>query len=322
MKKTLFTMALTASGMLLTPSSFAESNFAESNFAESPVAQSALEKSKVATQIQCLNAKVTGKGQAILLLPGFISDESIWQEVSNELSTNYQIHQLSIAGFGKNKACHKAQNIVEAVKSELANYLTNNKLQNPILVGHSMGGLLAFDASLNPDINLKAAISVDGLPFIGPIFTRNNHTTADDLMPQATAMKTMYQQATPEQLVAFTKQGIMLQTNQPSRYNDIIHMAKHSDATTAGSALHSVMTTDLRPKLAKLTNPVLLIGASGAFITDAQRQAAKAMYQAQIQQAPQVELAMNSKGHHFLMWDQTNWLINTIKTYISQQSDV
>ena len=319
MKKTLFTMALTASGMLLTPSSFADSNFAESPVAQSSVAKSSVKKSKVATKTQCLNAKVTGKGQAILLLPGFISDESIWQEVSNELSTDYQVHQLSIAGFGKNKACHKAQNIIEAVKSELANYLANNTLHNPILVGHSMGGLLAFDASLNSNINLKAAISVDGLPFIGPIFTRNNQTTVSDLMPQAEAMKTMYQRATPEQLVAFTKQGIMLQTNQLSRYNDIIDMAKHSDATTAGSALHSVMTTDLRPKLAKLTNPVLLIGASGAFITAQQHQAAKAMYKAQIQQAPQVKLMMNSKGHHFLMWDQTDWLINTIKTYISQQ---
>ncbi|MGB0898874.1 MAG: alpha/beta fold hydrolase [Psychrobium sp.] len=297
MKKTIFSVALTAASVLLTSNS-------------------------MASETQCLNANVSGQGQAVLLLPGFISDESVWTEVRNDLAKQYQVHQLSIAGFGKNKACHKAQTIVEAVKSELANYLTNNKLQNPILVGHSMGGLLAFDASLNPNINLKAAISVDGLPFIGPIFTRNNQTTADDLMPQATAMKTMYQQATPEQLVAFTKQGIMLQTNQPSRYNDIINMAKHSDATTAGSALHSVMTTDLRPKLAKLTNPVLLIGASGAFTTDAQHQAAKAMYQAQIQKAAQVELAMNSKGHHFLMWDQTDWLINTIKTYISQQSDV
>lgn len=312
MKKTLISMALTTASILLTPSTFADNALAESTSPES----------KMTTQPQCLNAKVTGKGQAILLLPGFISDESIWQEVSDKLSTNYQVHQLSIAGFGKNKACHKAQNIVEAVKSELANYLADNKLHNPVLIGHSMGGLLAFDASLNPNITLKAAISVDGLPFIGPIFTRNNQTTVNDLMPQAEAMKTMYQQATSAQLVAFTKQGIMLQTNQPSRYNDIIDMAKRSDATTAGSALHSVMTTDLRPKLAKLTNPVLLIGASGAFATDAQHQAAKAMYQAQIQQAPHVELAMNSKGHHFLMWDQTDWLINTIKTYITQQSDV
>ncbi|MGB0835624.1 MAG: alpha/beta fold hydrolase [Psychrobium sp.] len=272
-----------------------------------------------ATTNQCLNAKVSGQGQAVLLLPGFVSDETVWDEISANLANDYQVHQLSIAGFGKNPACKHASDIASTIKGELANYLNSNKLAEPILVGHSMGGLLAFDASLNPNIKLKAAISVDGLPFIGPIFTRSNQTTAQDLAPQATAIKAMYQNATPEQMVAFTQQGIALQTNNKARYKDILAMAKQSDPHTAGSALSWVMTTDLRPKLANATNPVLLIGASGAFKTEQQHQAAQAMYQAQLTDAPKVSLIMNKQGHHFLMWDQKDWLLTTIKHFIKQQ---
>ena len=285
------------------------------------IASFLLNNQATATTHQCLNAKVSSQGQAVLLLPGFISDETVWDGISANLATDYQVHQLSIAGFGKNPACKQAGAIASAIKDELASYLSATKLVDPILVGHSMGGLLAFDASMNPNIKLKAAISVDGLPFIGPLFTRSNQTTAQDLAPQAMAMKAMYQNATSQQMVAFTQQGIALQTNHKERYNDILTMAEQSDPHTAASALHWVMTTDLRPMLANATNPVLLIGASGAFNTEQQHEAAQAMYQAQLTDAPKVSLIMNKQGHHFLMWDQKDWLLATIKNFIKQQSN-
>jgi len=267
---------------------------------------------------QCLNSDVVGEGRPILLMPGFISDQSIWQEITTSLGKNYQVHQLSIAGFGNNKACKGAQDIVKNITDELTDYINGNNLNDAILIGHSMGGLLAFNTSLNPNIKLAGAISIDGLPFIGPIFTRNNATTSEDLMPQAIAIKAMYQQANSEQLIALTKQGLALQTNQKDRYLHIIDMARKSDPTTAGSAIYSVMTTDLRAKLSALNNPVLLVGASGAFETKEQHESIKALYQSQLNNAPQVSLIMNTKGHHFLMWDETDWLLKTIEKFIGE----
>ncbi|NRA61839.1 MAG: alpha/beta hydrolase [Psychrobium sp.] len=264
----------------------------------------------------CLNSEISGKGRPVLLMPGFISDQSVWQEVANALSANYQVHQLSIAGFGKNSACAHATTIVKNVNKELAVYVRENHLNNAIFVGHSMGGLMAFNLSLNKNVKLAGAISVDGLPFIGPIFTRDNATTSHDLKPQATAIKSMYQQADSAQLAAMTKQGLRIQTNQKSRYQDIIDMAKQSDPTTAASAIYSVMTTDLRPKMAMLNNPVLLIGSSGGFSSQAQHKAVESLYRDQIKTATNASLVMNTKGRHFLMWDQADWLITTIEQFI------
>lgn len=266
----------------------------------------------------CLNSEVSGKGRPVLLMPGFISDQSVWQEVSNALSTNYQVHQLSIAGFGKNSACDNAATIVDSINRELTQYIQSNHLSKSIFVGHSMGGLMAFNLSLNKEVDIAGAISVDGLPFIGPVFTRSNATTIEDLKPQAAAIKSMYQQANGAQLVAMTKQDIMIQTNQKSRYQDLIDMAKKTDPATAASAIYSVMTTDLRPKMASLTNPVLLIGASGGFSTKVQHDAMAALYQDQIKTAPNASLIMNTQGRHFLMWDQTDWLVDAIKQFIGE----
>lgn len=269
---------------------------------------------------KCLLAKVSGKGQAILLMPGFISDETVWTELAQSLSQHYQVHQLAIAGFGKNPACSKADDIVAQVLLETSEYLKKTKLERPIFVGHSMGGLMAFKLAMDEANGLVGAISVDGLPFIGPIFTRNNQTTVDDVRNQARGLKAMYQAASVNDLTNMTKQGIMIQTKQRDRYEDILAMASGSDPKTAGSAIYSVMTTDLRGNLAHLSTPMLLLGASGGFATPEQQRAAKDLYQQQLSNTSQVKLKMNTNGLHFLMWDDPKWLQQQIVDFAKERS--
>ncbi|WP_448564800.1 alpha/beta fold hydrolase [Thalassotalea ganghwensis] len=268
----------------------------------------------------CLNTKVSGQGQAILLMPGFISDERVWQPIAENLSKDYQVHQLSIAGFGKNPACQQADNIYPQIINEVKQYIAHSSLQNPIFIGHSMGGLMAFELALEKELPLKAAISVDGLPFIGPVFTRTNDTTVDDIAYQATSIKQMYQHANAEQMKMMAQQAISIQTSNTMRYADILTMAENSDPTTAASAFHSVMSKDLRSELAKLKTPMLLIGASGGFATPEQQLAAKQLYQTQLKNSAQVELKMNNQGRHFLMWDQPEWLVAAITQFIKEQA--
>jgi pimeloyl-ACP methyl ester carboxylesterase len=268
----------------------------------------------------CLLTKVSGEGQAILLMPGFISDETVWEELAQSLSNNYQVHQLAVAGFGKNPACNKSDDIFNYVQQEIADYLTNNTLKKPIFVGHSMGGLMAFKLALDSSNGLAGAISVDGLPFIAPVFTRTNKTQVADIQNQALGLKAMYENATAKELTIMTKQGIMIQTKRANKYQDILSMAENSDPVTAGSAIYSVMTTDLRADLKQLKTPMLLLGASGGFYSAEQQQAAQALYQAQLQQTSNVSLKMNTSGRHFLMWDEPQWLTNTINQFAKERS--
>jgi pimeloyl-ACP methyl ester carboxylesterase len=268
----------------------------------------------------CLITKVSGEGQAILLMPGFISDETVWEELAQSLSNDYQVHQLAVAGFGKNPACNKSEDIFNYVQQEIADYLKNNTLKKPIFVGHSMGGLMAFKLALDSSNGLAGAISVDGLPFIAPVFTRTNNTQVADIQNQALGLKAMYQNATAKELTKMTKQGIMIQTKLPYKHQKILSMAKNSDPATAGSAIYSVMTTDLRADLKELKTPMLLLGASGGFYSAEQHQAAQALYQAQLQQTSNVSLKMNTSGRHFLMWDEPQWLTDTINQFAKERS--
>ncbi|MDO6427336.1 alpha/beta hydrolase [Thalassotalea sp. 1_MG-2023] len=260
----------------------------------------------------CIVSKISGTGQPILLLPGFVSDETVWQEVASELEKHYQVHQLAIAGFGKNKACSKADSIYQQAFQQIKDYIHDNKLQKPIMVGHSMGGLMSIQLALVKGLNLAGAISVDGLPFIGPVFTRSNETTVEDLSYQANSAKGMYQRATPAQIKRMTKQGITIQTKLKEKYQHLLDMAGKSDPITAGSTIYAVMTTDLRSQLDKLHTPVLLIGAAGGFTDRAQQTLLKELYADQLSLASQASLVMNNNGRHFLMWDEPEWLTQTI----------
>jgi pimeloyl-ACP methyl ester carboxylesterase len=268
----------------------------------------------------CLVTKVIGEGQAVLLMPGFISDETVWEAVAQSLSSEYQVHQLAIAGFGKNPACDKSNDIFAQVQLEITAYLNQNQLTRPIFVGHSMGGLMAFKLALDTDNGLAGAISVDGLPFIGPVFTRTNKTKVVDIQNQASGLKTMYQNATTKELTMMTKQGIMIQTKLQNKHQDILSMAENSDPVTAGSAIYSVMTTDLRADLKHLKTPMLLLGASGGFYNVKQQKAAQRLYQGQLTETLNVDLKMNTSGRHFLMWDEPKWLQKTIIQFAKERS--
>ena len=265
---------------------------------------------------ECITYRVSGNGQAVILMPGFVSDETVWQDMAARLSVDYQVHQIAIAGFGKNPACNKADTILQQVQNEVVQYINSRNLQQPVFIGHSLGGLLAFKLALDKDVKLAGAISVDGLPFIGPIFTRTNSTQVSDLQHQAKYLKAMYQSASQQDIERMTEQGIAIQTNLVNKYSDIVEMASKSDPTTAGSAIYSVMTTDLRRQLDTLNTPMLLIGASGGFNKHEDQVSVATLYQAQISSSDNIKLIMNTQGRHFLMWDQPKWLAKTIVQFI------
>ncbi|MCJ8320130.1 MAG: alpha/beta hydrolase [Colwellia sp.] len=268
----------------------------------------------------CLNSQISGEGQAILLIPGFVSDHRVWNDVAKALSKSYQVHNLSIAGFGAIPACEQADDIFQQTHDEINAYIKDKHLNKPIVIGHSLGGLMAFKLALNNNTRLLAAISVDGLPFIGPIFTGTNTTKVNDLNNQALGLKAMNQHASSEQLRAMTERNINIQTTIEEKQQLLLTMAQSSDPITAGSAIYTVMTTDLRADLNKLKIPMLLVGASGGFSTHEQQQAAEYLYQQQLDGTKQVSLIMNTNGRHFLMWEQQLWLINLIEKFIEQQS--
>lgn len=261
--------------------------------------------------------RVEGQGKAIILIPGLMSDQRVWQQLAKALKPHYQLHFISLAGFAGTPAPSVELKLTR-VTSELAAYIQHQQLKQPILIGHSMGAFLAFQlASSYPGLTGKI-IAVDGLPYLAPVFSRDSSTTVAQMIPQAKMLQQYYQQMTSAQLAESAKQGMAIQVSKEEDAAIISEMARQSDPATVGAVIAELLTTDLRSEVHKIQQPVLLLGAGGALASDSMRPAVQALYQQQIDSIPQAKLDFNWQARHFIMWDQPDWLLAQITDFIKE----
>jgi len=92
-----------------------------------------------------------GKGKAVVLLHGFLENQSIWKYFSEQLSKTQRVITVDLLGHG-NTDClsyvHTMEEMAEAVQAVL-NHL---KIRKYFLVGHSLGGYVSLAlAEVQPD---------------------------------------------------------------------------------------------------------------------------------------------------------------------------
>ncbi len=259
---------------------------------------------------------VQGQGQPILLIPGLMSDKRIWQQTADQLDDDYQLHLVSIKGFAGNTPVTGA--ILPEVKQQLLAYIQHQQLQRPVIIGHSLGAFLAFDlASSAPDF-IGKIIAVDGLPYLAPVFTRDSNSTVASMQAQAEGIRRFYQQMNPTQLAAAVQQGLPIQARSQQHQALVLQMSTASDPTTVGQVVYELLTTDLRDNVAKIQQPVLLLGAGGALPDANMRPAITALYQQQIAKIPQATLRFHWQSRHFMMLDEPQWLLTEINKFLQQ----
>jgi pimeloyl-ACP methyl ester carboxylesterase len=98
-------------------------------------------------QIDYKNTKIsysdTGKGNAMVLLHGFLENQTMWQDLVPELSQKYRVITIDLLGHGESGCVgylHSMEDNAEAVHSVLSKL----RIRKAIFIGHSMGGYVAL----------------------------------------------------------------------------------------------------------------------------------------------------------------------------------
>ena len=257
-----------------------------------------------------------GAGSPVVLIPGLMSDGSVWQSTVRALQQNHKVYVVNIAGFGRTPAA--ADTSLENVEQALTDYLVSHQIENPVVIGHSMGGFLAMALAVNPEIKISKAISVDGLPYIAAIFTRSNNVTVDMMRSQAAMIKTSYASMSRQQFTGQTRMGLALQSGSEAGQQKVMAFAEESDPATVGQMMHDLLQRDLREELSETSTSILLLGASGGFDTPQAHQTVEMMYEQQLANAPHGEVKMNTQSRHFMMYDDPAWLNEQINHFIKE----
>jgi len=248
--------------------------------------------------------KVTGKGQPMLLIPGLSCPGAVWDETVAHYQNRYQCHVVSLAGFGGTPATGASRDslFLRTVRDELLTYIHQNRLNKPIVVGHSLGGFMAlWLASTQPD-RIGPLVVVDGLPYFAGIMMPG--ASPARVRTMADQMRRMVTQASPEQMR--TQQAMMMRTmiTDPARQQVAAGYMTSSDPATIGQAMYGMYTTDLRADLARITSPTLVLGSwIGYKVVGATRETTLQNFQSQYANLPGARIVLSDTARHFIMWD-------------------
>lgn len=253
---------------------------------------------------------VTGKGQPVILIPGFSCSGDVWKETVQHLKENFECHVITIAGFAGVAPIDTP--ILKTVRNEIIRYVQLNKLKKPIIIGHSLGSFMGLWVnSTAPDLFGKL-VCVDGMPFLSALSDPN--ANADSLkknpMYNPEAAVRNFESLPDSGFIENAAKSLFWQVNDTARAREIATWQYRSNRRTLGLSLIELATTDLRKEIAKITSPVLVLGS----IYETKEKSFELIGQ-QFELLPDAAIHVaNSK--HFIMYDQPLWFYNELDQFL------
>src|ERR1044071_8443229 len=91
-----------------------------------------------------LSHEERGEGTPIVLVHGFPFDHTIWREQLDNVSQEARVLTPDLPGFGGSPPLADTEPTMQDYANELALWANQLGLEKFMLVGHSMGGYIAF----------------------------------------------------------------------------------------------------------------------------------------------------------------------------------
>ena len=244
---------------------------------------------------------VTGQGRPVLLIPGLNTPGAVWDATVARYRSQYQCHVVSLAGFGGVAAqAPVPAHLLQDVRDQLLAYVKAQKLQQPIVIGHSLGGFLALWMAETDPTALGPLEIVDSLPFLPLV--QNPAATAETM--RAPAEQLRQRVAGGHMPMAAQRQMVAGMVTDTARMTQVARWGQASDPATTGQAMYDMYTTDLRPGLNRIQQPVVVLGTWVAYQQfGATKASTQAIFDGQYAGLPRYTLVMSEAGRHFVMYD-------------------
>jgi pimeloyl-ACP methyl ester carboxylesterase len=196
--------------------------------------------------------------------------------------------------------------LFERADASLLQLIERQKIDQPVLVGHSLGGTLALRFAGEHPRLVAGVVAVDGLP----IFPGMERVGAGQRQAMAAQLQQQMASATPEQFQTQTldymqKIGVI----DPKLATRYAPMNARSDIQASAQYMAEDLAFDGRAGLKNATVPILEISPYNApdfshppmMMSEAQK---AAYYQSLLANAPNAKVVSISPSRHFAMLDQ------------------
>ena len=244
--------------------------------------------------------EVKGKGQPMILIPGYASSGDTWAETVAHYKDTYECHVLTLAGFAGVPASN-ARPFLPAVVEDLAAYIKKLKLNKPVMVGHSLGGVVTLALAAKYPDQVGPLVIVDSLPFLAAVI--NPEATVDSVKPMVEGMRKSFASQTAGQREEMAEMSIRPLVTAEADYKRIRAWSSKSDPTALTEAMADMFAMDLRADLAKIKSRAIVLGTWIAYKQYASREAVEANFRLQYAKLKGMKLVMFELARHFIMFD-------------------
>lgn len=266
--------------------------------------------------------KVSGHGQAMILIPGLASAGSTWDTTVAHFKNHYTCYVLTLAGFAGVPPIQRP--LLPSVREDLAAYIRRHHLKKPVIVGHSLGGDIALDLAEHDPKLVGPVVIVDSLPFYaGAWFGAKDLAAAKPTIVQMIAGMA---KETPAQYAMYAKSGAATKymVTSPAKLQEIEQWGIVSDMRTVNSAMIELVSEDLRPGLARISSPTLVLGTWSGWAKSLEEQHIHltradfvASFQNQYKNLTHLHFVMSDTARHFIMWDDPAWFFQQLDSFLA-----
>jgi pimeloyl-ACP methyl ester carboxylesterase len=256
--------------------------------------------------------------RALVLVPGLSSGAWVWGQTVRDFAPTHTVYVVTLPGFDGRPAV--SGDPFDASRDALAELIASRKLAKPVIVGHSIGATLALALAQTLPQQVGGVVAVDGLP----VFPRTEDTPPEQRAEMA--------ERTRRQMASLAGPAFVAQQHQYMRSIGMVDMGKgddaarlsaRSDPAAVASYVGAVLARDLRPGLARIQAPVLLLVpyyAPDAPVLNNITAADKLRYYRELMAGtPKLEVETIDKARHFAMIDQPEAVSAAIRRFIDRR---
>jgi pimeloyl-ACP methyl ester carboxylesterase len=197
---------------------------------------------------QMVHYEVFGHGRPVVFLHGWLGSWRYWFPTMERVAENFRTYSFDFWGFGESRRKSTYESI-QNYSDQVIRFLDELGIDRCLLVGHSMGGMVALKTAINHPKRISRVAAV-GAPIVGDSLSWLLKLTDRPLFADAFARVPAFRR--------FMFHWFLGEADD-QHVHEILDDSVKSSSTTLRNAVGSMWRTDLRPELSRLSVPSLIV---------------------------------------------------------------
>ena len=236
---------------------------------------------------------------------------------------------ITLAGFAGQPSSRRDSDLLKGQRDELIAYVKEQHLNKPVLVGFSFGGVLALWMEAEAPYLFGKLVDIDGVPFEDAIEKPNLNIDSlrDTIRKDYEYIRafTANQMAHKDSVYHSPKnekagfEFLKSMISDTAQIPQVMAWDKASNLKATWLMLCEMEALDLRDDVAKIQSPILVLGSWVGWDSLKTKELVEAAYTKQFAKAKDCRIVFSEQGKHFLMWNDYDWYIHEIDTFLMKE---